>query len=217
MRLKSLFFSEVAPKHFGCMTHSKVLYLRAFMTIRPFGKLKLLCIVVTLALGACGGGSDSLAPTLVPEAVVAPVPDNRSVLTLRLMDTVSQAVGTGPLRENQFDGFSFLLNGNPIVVRSRAINTARSYADLRSAIEDAINALKPTTPTLAMFVVTLGANYTVFDTLSGLPVVGQSILLTDTGGGIITVSPIAKWLMVEGLVPPGTVYNNMIQGSPDNP
>lgn len=165
------------------------------MNIRPFGKLKLLCIAVTLALGACGGGSDSLAPTPVPEAVVAPmpevvvtpVPDNRSVLTLRLMDTKSQAAGTGPLRENEYDGFSFLLNGNPIVVRSRAINTARSYANLRSAIEAAIDALKPTTPALAKFVVTLGANYTLFDVRSGLPVVGQSILLTDKGGGIITV------------------------------
>ena len=187
------------------------------MTIRLFGKLKLFCIAVTLALGACGGGSDSLTPTPVPEVVVTPVPDNRSVLTLRLMDTVSQAAGIGPLRENQFDGFSFLLNGNPIVVRSRAINTARSYADLRSAIEAAINALKPSTPALAKLVVTLGANYTLFDVRSGLPVVGQSILLTDKGGGIITVSPIAKWLNVEGLVTPGTIYNDMIEGNPDNP
>ena len=184
------------------------------MAIRRFGKLKLLCIAVTLAVGACGGGSDPLAPTPEPEVVVTPMPDSKSVLTLRLLDTGSQAASTGPLKTNQFDGFSFLLNGNPIVVRSRAINTARSYADLRFAIEGAINALKPSTPALANFVVTLGANYTLFDVRSGLPVVGQSIVLTDTGGGIITVSPIAGWLNVEGLVTPGTIYNEIIDSSP---
>lgn len=186
------------------------------MTIRPFGKLKLLCIVVTLALGACGGGSDSLAPTLVPEAVVAPVPDNRSVLTLRLMDTVSQAVGTGPLRENQFDGFSFLLNGNPIVVTSRAINSAKTFADLRSAIEGAVNALKPTNPSLANLAVTLGPNYTIFDTVSGVPVVGQSILITDVSGGTITLNrdpARGGWFPSVGFVPVQGIHNRVFDSN----
>lgn len=185
------------------------------MTIRLFGKFKLFCIFVTLALGACGGGaSGSLAPTPVPEVVVPPVPDNKTVLTLQLLDTDSQAAGTGPLKTNQFDGFSFLLNGNPTVVRSPAINTAKTFADLRSAIDSAITALKPTNPALANLAVTLGPNYNVFDVRSQTPVVGQSILLTNTGDGIIKRNPSSGWLTVGGPIPVDTIHNRIIEGSP---
>ncbi len=185
------------------------------MTIRLFEKLKLFCVVVTLALGACGGGGpNSLAPTPVPEVVVPPVPDNKSVLTLQLLDTDSQAAGTGPLKTNQFEGFSFLLNGNPIVVRSPAINTAKTFANLRSAIDSAITALKPTNPALANLSVTLGPNYAVFDVRSQTPVVGQSILLTNTGDGTIKPNPSSGWLTVGGPIPVDTIHNRIIEGTP---
>lgn len=181
------------------------------MTIPFFGKFKLFCIFATLALGACGGGgSSSLAPTPVPEVVVPPVPDNKSVLTLQLLDTDSQAAGTGPLKTNQFDSFSFFLNDKLIFVRSPAINTAKTFADLRSAIDSAITALKATNPALANLSVTLGPNYTVFDVRSQTPVVGQSILLTDTGGAILLGNPFTSWSTVGGIAFPGTIHNRII-------
>ena len=112
------------------------------MTIPLFGKLKLFCITATLALSACGGsGSNSLAPTPVPEVVVPPVPDKISVLTTQLMDQISQAAGKGPLNNKPYHGFSFLLNGNPIAVGSPAIYNAKTFVDLRSAIDSAISTL----------------------------------------------------------------------------
>ena len=184
------------------------------MTIPLFGKLQLFCIVVTLALSACGGGgSNSLAPTPVPEVVAPPVPDKRSVLTLELLDTVSQAAGTGPLSDNPYDSFSFLLNGNPVIVTSRDIDDAKTFADLRSAIEGAINALKPTNSALANLAVTLGPNFTRFDTRSGLPVVGQSILLTDRSGGILTKNPNAGWSVSWGGVPIDFMYRRIIDSN----
>ena len=187
------------------------------MTIPIFGKLKLFCMVVTLALGACGGGaSNSPAPSPVPEVVAPPVPDKRSVLTLQLMDTRSQAAGTGPLNGHPYDSFSFLLNGNPIVVTSRAINSAKTFADLRSAIEGAVNALKPTNPSLANLAVTLGPNYTIFDTVSGVPVVGQSILITDVSGGTITLNrdpARGGWFPSVGFVPVQGIHNRVFDSN----
>ena len=136
-----------------------------------------------------------------------------SVLTLQLMDTRSQAAGTGPLKDNPYDSFAFLIGGTPVIVKSAAIDNALTYADLRTAIENAINALKPTTPALANFVVTLGANYTVFDTFSGQAVVGQSIVLTDTGGGVLSVNPLAGWATPSGVVPPSSGLHTNISNA----
>ena len=187
------------------------------MAIPLFGKLKLFCIFVTLALGACGGGgSNSLPPTPVPEVVAPPVPDKRSVLRLELMDIRSQGAGTGPLRDNLYDGLSFLLNGNPIVVRSPAIYAAKTFAELRSAIEGATNALKPTNPALANLAVTLGPNYSRFDPASGLPVVGQSILITDVGGGILAVNPNGGWSISWGFIPVSGMHNMIFDSNSIN-
>ena len=186
------------------------------MTFPLFGKLQLLCIAITFALGACGGGSDSPLPAPAPVVVVPPVPDNKSVLTLQLMDLRSQGAGTGPLRDNPYDSFSFLLNGNPIVVTSPDIDNAKTYPDLRSAIESAVNALKPTTPALINLSVTLGPNFTRFDLASGLPVVGQSILLTNTGAGIIRRNLASGWFTTTVVPGPGGIYNEIIEGSPES-
>ena len=118
------------------------------------------------------------------------------------------------MKDNPYDSFAFLLNGSPVIVKSPAIDAALTYADLRTAIEGAINALKPTTPALANFAVTLGANYTVFDTVSGLAVVGQSIVLTDTAGGVLTVNPSAGWATPSGVVPPSSgLHTNVSNAS----
>ncbi len=176
------------------------------MTTAIFEKLKLLCIAIPLALSACGGGSS-------PEPLV-PVVDSRSIVTIQIIDERSQAKGTGPLRFNVWEGVGLVSNGNPIIVRSPAIYAAKTYADLRSAFEGAVNALKPTTPSLAGVVVTLGPDFTVFDPASGLPVVGQSIVLTDTGGGIIRVNLAATCYTPEFLVTPGTNFCKVLDGIP---
>ncbi len=125
-----------------------------------------------------------------------------SVLSIELLDTRSAASGTGPLKDNPYDSFAFLINGTPIIVRSPAIDTALTYADLRTAISDQINVLKATNPLLANFTVTLGAEFTRFDTQSGQAVKGTAIVLTDTSGGVLTVNPAAGFATSSGFVPP---------------
>ena len=125
-----------------------------------------------------------------------------SVLSIELLDTRSQALGTGPLKDNPYDSFAFLIGTTPIVVRSAAIDTALTYAELRAAIDAAITALKPTQPLLANFTVTLGAEFTRFDTQSGQAVKGTTIVLTDTGGGVLSTNPAAGFATSSGFVPP---------------
>ncbi len=176
------------------------------MTTAIFEKLKLLCIAIPLALSACGGGSS-------PEPPV-PVVDSRSIFTIQIIDERSQGKVTGPLLGNTFDGVGFLLNDNLITVRSPAIYAAKTYAALRSAFEGAVNALKPTTPSLAGVVVTLGPDFTRTDLASDLPVVGQSIVLTDTRGGIIKRSPVAGCYSLLDLIFAGSIFCNLIEGIP---
>ena len=128
-----------------------------------------------------------------------------NTLTLELLDTRSQAAGTGPLKDNPYDSFGFLLNGNAIVVKSAAIDSALTYADLRLAIENQINVLKATTPALANFTVTLGSNFNRFDTVSGSSVTGTSIILTDTGStSALSLHPTIGWATPTGTVPPSS-------------
>ena len=127
-----------------------------------------------------------------------------SVLSIEILDTRSAALGTGPLKDNPYDSFAFLIGGVPIIVKSPAIDSALTYSELRAAVDAAITALKPTQPLLANFTVTLGAEFTRFDTQSGAAVKGTAIVLTDTGGGVLTVNPTAGFATPSGVVPPSS-------------
>ena len=127
-----------------------------------------------------------------------------SVLAIEILDTRSAALGTGPLKDNPYDSFAFLINGTAIIVKSPAIDAALTYADLRTAISDQITVLKATQPLLANFTVTLGAEFTRFDTQTGQAVKGNAIVLTDTGGGVLTVNPAAGFATPSGVVPPSS-------------
>lgn len=136
-----------------------------------------------------------------------------SVLSLELLDTRSKAAGTGPLKDNPYNGFGFLLNGQAVVVQSAAIDNALTYADLRAAIETRINELKATNPALANFTVTLGADFNRYDTESGQLVTGTKILLTDTAGGVITLNPAVGWVTATGTVPPSSGLHTNISNA----
>ena len=125
-----------------------------------------------------------------------------SVLSIEILDTRSQALGTGPLKDNPYDSFAFLIGTTNIIVRSPAIDSALTYADLRAAIDAQITVLKATQPLLANFSVTLGAEFTRFDTQSGQAVKGTTIVLTDTGGGVLSTNPLAGFATSSGFVPP---------------
>ncbi len=133
-----------------------------------------------------------------------------SVLSIEILDTRSAALGTGPLKDNPYDSFAFLINGTPIIVKSPAIDAALTYADLRTAIDAQITVLKATQPLLANFTVTLGAEFTRFDTQSGQAVKGNAIVLTDTAGGVLTVNPTAGFATPSGVVPPNSGLHTAI-------
>ena len=125
-----------------------------------------------------------------------------SSLSIEILDTRSQANGTGPLKDNPFDSFAFLIGTTTIFVRSPAIDSALTYADLRTAIDAQITVLKATQPLLANFTVTLGPVFNRFDTQTGTAVQGTTIVLTDTSGGSLSVNPNAGFATSSGSVPP---------------
>ena len=104
-----------------------------------------------------------------------------STLTLEVMDTRSNAAGTGPLKDNPYNGFQFYVNGKLVKVASTAIDNALTYAELKTAITDAVKAV----PELANFTVDFGRSFTVSDTL-GSPQTGTTITLTSTKGEAVT-------------------------------
>lgn len=125
-----------------------------------------------------------------------------SVLTLQLMDTRSNAAGTGPLKDNPYSGFAFYLTAagsttpKLITVSSKAIDDALTYADLLTAIKAAVAAV----PDLASFTVALGSNFTVSDTLGTIQT-GQTITLTSNAGGTVSATGTGTGWVATGTVP----------------
>jgi len=120
-----------------------------------------------------------------------------STLSLELLDTRSAAAGTGPLLDNPYWGFSFTLDGVQQIVASTAIDDAQTYDQLLTAITEAVAA----NPALAGRIsVSLGSNFTRFDTLTGQTVQGQRIVLNTIGSGVITADG-ARWQTADGTVP----------------
>ncbi len=139
-----------------------------------------------------------------------------SSLTLELLDTRSEAAGTGPLKDNPYNGFGFLLNGKEIVIQSAAIDDALTYDALLTAIQARLEAVKATTPELAGVSATKGAVFTAFDTSGGKAVTGTQIILTDTAGGVVALHPTIGWATATGTVPPSSGLHTVItKGTPN--
>ncbi|MBX9935611.1 MAG: hypothetical protein K2Y10_03345, partial [Burkholderiaceae bacterium] len=141
-----------------------------------------------------------------------------SNLVLELLDTRSQAAGTGPLKDSPYNAFAFNLTApgattpTNIVVQSEAINTATTYVELRDAIAAAVAAK----PELAGFNVALGSTFTRFDTVSGQPVTGTQIVLsTNTGATMSAEGANTGWLAT-GPVPPSSGLHTAISNSTAN-
>ena len=131
--------------------------------------------------------------------------NSTNVLRLQLMDTRSNAAGTGPLKDSPYNGFAFYYNGVLTEVRSTAIDAAQTYAELLAAITAAVRA----TPGLQNVVVALGGPFTVSDTLGSLQT-GTEITLTSTAGDTINSSgPGAGWLAAGAVPPSSGLHTNM--------
>lgn len=138
-------------------------------------------------------------------------PNTSATLALQLMDTRSNAAGTGPLKDNPYSGFAFYLTAagsttpKLITVSSKAIDDALTYADLLTAIKAAVAAV----PELASFTVALGANFTVSDTLGTIQT-GQTITLTSNAGGTISATGTGAGWVATGTVPASSgLHTNM--------
>lgn len=127
-----------------------------------------------------------------------------STLTLEVMDTRSNAAGTGPLKDNPYNGFQFYVNGKLVKVASTAIDNALTYAELKTAITDAVKAV----PELANFTVDFGRSFTVSDTL-GSPQTGTTITLTSTKGEAVTTPAGSGWVAAGAVPPSSGLHTNM--------
>jgi hypothetical protein len=127
-----------------------------------------------------------------------------STLTLEVMDTRSNAAGTGPLKDNPYNGFQFYVNGKLVKVASTAIDNALTYAELKTAITDAVKAV----PELANFTVDFGRSFTVSDTL-GSPQTGTTITLTSTKGEAVTTGTGSGWVAAGAVPPSSGLHTNM--------
>lgn len=127
-----------------------------------------------------------------------------STLTLEVMDTRSNAAGTGPLKDNPYNGFQFYVNGKLVKVASTAIDNALTYAELKTAITDAVKAV----PELANFTVDFGRSFTVSDTL-GSPQTGTTITLTSTKGETVTTGTGSGWVAAGAVPPSSGLHTNM--------
>lgn len=141
-----------------------------------------------------------------------------SNLVLELLDTRSQAAGTGPLKDSPYNAFAFNLTApgattpTNIIVQSEAINTATTYVELRDAIAAAVAAK----PELAGFNVALGSTFTRYDTISGQPVTGTQIVLsTNTGATVSAEGTNTGWLAA-GPVPASSGLHTNVSNSTAN-
>jgi len=138
-----------------------------------------------------------------------------STVNIELLDTRSQAAGTGPLKDNPYNGFAFYLNGEAVIVQNDAIDTALTYADLLTAINNQLTTLKGTNAALSGMSASLGSSFSRFDTVSGASVSGTAITLTDTNGGVVTTHPTIGWVTATGTVPPSSgLHTNIVVGTP---
>ncbi|RSZ55979.1 DUF4214 domain-containing protein [Massilia atriviolacea] len=139
----------------------------------------------------------------------APVAASGATLRLQLMDTRSNDAGTAPLLNNPYNGFQFTFNGTAVRVASEAIDQAKTYADLLTAIKAAV----ANTPAISNFEVTLGTAFTAADTLSGRVQTGTEIVIKNPGAGTIVLDETSGWL-ANAPVPPSSGLHTAILTAP---
>ena len=130
--------------------------------------------------------------------------NSSSTLTLQLMDTRSQAAGTGPLKDSPYNGFAFnftapgATTATLITVKfdTSATGANTTYADLVKAIDTAIKLV----PALSNFTVKAGGSFTVSDTLGTLQA-GTEVVLTSTTGGTVSATGTGTGWLASGAVP----------------
>ena len=119
-----------------------------------------------------------------------------STLTLELADTRSLAIGGPALKANPYSGFSFLVGGVTQSVTSQAIDDAQTYPELLTAVQAAVAA----NPALAGITVSLGANVTRTDTISGQAVQVTPLILSNSGtAALASVTTGSAWLAQTGV------------------
>lgn len=135
-----------------------------------------------------------------------------ATLALQLMDTRSQAAGTGPLKDSPYNGFAFFLTApgsttpKLVTVQSAAIDAAQTYEDLVTAINVALKANPDTTA----FTASLGAEFTVSDTLGSIQK-GTTVNITATNGSTVSTTGAGAGWLAAGAVPPSSGLHTDIQ------
>lgn len=131
--------------------------------------------------------------------------NNSSTLRLQVMDTRSNALGTGPLKDSPYNGFAFYLGGVLVQVQTNAIDDAQTYAQLLTAIQFAID---NTAATAGKVTASLGAQFTVSDTLGALQT-GTEINLNSNGLALSATGAGTGWI-ANGPIPPSSgLHTNM--------
>lgn len=140
-----------------------------------------------------------------------------SVLALEVLDTRSAAAGTGPLKDSPYHGVAFNVTfpgaATPklITLTSQAIDDAKTYAELVTAIQGAIDA----NPELVGFKASLGGSFQVFDTL-GSPQTGNQVLITTNTGATVSAEGAGTGWIANGAVPPSSGLHTNISNSTSN-
>lgn len=129
-----------------------------------------------------------------------------SVLTLQVIDTKSAAEGNAPLLQNPYDGISFSLNGQLVLLQDATIGNATTYAQLLTAIQGRL-AANPLTN--GVVTAALGTTFSVIDPVSSQTVTGTSIVLSAAGA----VFGIGNWIASQGVPATSNVYTNQIAGA----
>lgn len=129
-----------------------------------------------------------------------------SVLTLQVIDTKAAGEGNPPLLNNPYDGVSFSLNGQLVLLQDAAIGNATTYAQLLSAIQGRL-AANPLTN--GVVTAALGSTFSVIDPVSQTTVTGTSIVLSAAGA----VFGIGNWIASQGVPAESNVYTNQIAGA----
>lgn len=124
---------------------------------------------------------------------------SQNVLRLQLLDTRSASENKAPLLESPYNGFAFFYNGVLKTVQSAAIDAATTYAQLLTAVTDAVK-----NAGLTNITVSAGGTFNVTDQL-GKPVSGTEILLSSTvPGDIINATGAGAGWLAAGAVPPSS-------------
>jgi hypothetical protein len=124
----------------------------------------------------------------------APESTSGAVLNLELMDTRSADNGLDPLLEQPYNGFAFSIDGTTYEVQSTEIDQATTYAELLTAVQNAV----ADTDGLDDITVSLSGTFTAIDTLSGNVLTGQTLTLTNNGEGTMAEG---SWLTADGTTP----------------